>query len=195
MSNLDALFISLCRATGRPSWMTLSFEIILRIFLARSAHRFYWSSSNLTHGSESLSSLRCIGLSHLSCHDCGASEPYQKAKVLACKPLQVVRLWHSTEIWYCSIFSGCELYLFALFLSYFALSLVIEVGISHFSTYFWLLWGVFCEIQELNIPEKDVEHLLVSLILDNRVHGHIDQVNQLLELGDRCDCSPFTPLF
>eukprot|EP00246_Nothoceros_aenigmaticus_P012024 TRINITY_DN3540_c0_g1_i2.p1 TRINITY_DN3540_c0_g1~~TRINITY_DN3540_c0_g1_i2.p1 ORF type:complete len:441 (+),score=106.13 TRINITY_DN3540_c0_g1_i2:189-1511(+) len=39
--------------------------------------------------------------------------------------------------------------------------------------------------KELNIPEKDVEHLLVSLILDNRVHGHIDQVNQLLELGDR----------
>lgn len=40
-------------------------------------------------------------------------------------------------------------------------------------------------LQELNIPEKDVEQLLVSLILDNRVHGHIDQVNQLLELGDR----------
>lgn len=77
----------------------------------------------------------------------------------------------------------------------FFLILVIEVGISHFSTYFWFLWVVFCEIQELNIPEKDVEHLLVSLILDNRVHGHIDQVNQLLELGDRCDCSPFTPLF
>mmetsp|Transcript_6044 Transcript_6044/g.12312 ORF Transcript_6044/g.12312 Transcript_6044/m.12312 type:complete len:437 (-) Transcript_6044:212-1522(-) len=39
--------------------------------------------------------------------------------------------------------------------------------------------------QELNIPEKDVEALLVSLILDNRVLGHIDQVNQLLELGDK----------
>ncbi|KAJ7536647.1 hypothetical protein O6H91_12G076200 [Diphasiastrum complanatum] len=39
--------------------------------------------------------------------------------------------------------------------------------------------------KELNIPEKDVEQLLVSLILDNRVHGHIDQINQLLELGDR----------
>ncbi|KAH9305249.1 hypothetical protein KI387_009653, partial [Taxus chinensis] len=38
--------------------------------------------------------------------------------------------------------------------------------------------------KELNIPEKDVEQLLVSLILDNRVHGHIDQINQLLELGD-----------
>eukprot|EP00850_Spirogloea_muscicola_P009272 SM000051S17632 [mRNA] locus=s51:715956:720100:- [translate_table: standard] len=38
--------------------------------------------------------------------------------------------------------------------------------------------------KELNIPEKDVEQLLVSLILDNRVHGHIDQVKQLLELGD-----------
>jgi COP9 signalosome complex subunit 2 len=39
--------------------------------------------------------------------------------------------------------------------------------------------------QELNIPGKEVEALLVSLILDNRVAGHIDQVNQLLELGDR----------
>ncbi|KAL0419474.1 UNVERIFIED_CONTAM: COP9 signalosome complex subunit [Sesamum radiatum] len=39
--------------------------------------------------------------------------------------------------------------------------------------------------KELNVPEKDVEELLVSLILDNRVHGHIDQVNRLLERGDR----------
>lgn len=39
--------------------------------------------------------------------------------------------------------------------------------------------------QELNFPEKDVEQLLVSLILDNRVQGHIDQVNKLLECGDR----------
>lgn len=38
--------------------------------------------------------------------------------------------------------------------------------------------------KELNIPEKDVEQLLVSLILDSRIPGHIDQVNQLLELGD-----------
>lgn len=40
-------------------------------------------------------------------------------------------------------------------------------------------------MQELNVPEKDVEELLVSLILDNRIHGHIDQVNRLLERGDR----------
>lgn len=40
-------------------------------------------------------------------------------------------------------------------------------------------------IQELNVPEKDVEQLLVSLILDNRIDGHIDQVNRLLERGDR----------
>lgn len=39
--------------------------------------------------------------------------------------------------------------------------------------------------QELNVPEKDVEQLLVSLILDNRIDGHIDQVNRLLERGDR----------
>lgn len=40
-------------------------------------------------------------------------------------------------------------------------------------------------MQELNVPEKDVEDLLVSLILDNRIDGHIDQVNRLLERGDR----------
>ncbi|CAM0151702.1 unnamed protein product [Urochloa decumbens] len=39
--------------------------------------------------------------------------------------------------------------------------------------------------QELNVPEKDVGQLLVSLILDNRIPGHIDQVNKLLERGDR----------
>ncbi|KAG1667626.1 hypothetical protein FOA52_001680 [Chlamydomonas sp. UWO 241] len=38
---------------------------------------------------------------------------------------------------------------------------------------------------KLNIPERDVESLLVSLILDNRISGYIDQVNQLLEVGDR----------
>jgi len=38
--------------------------------------------------------------------------------------------------------------------------------------------------KELNVPEQDVEALLVSLILDNRIVGHIDQVNQLLELSD-----------
>jgi hypothetical protein len=32
---------------------------------------------------------------------------------------------------------------------------------------------------------------LVSLILDNRVQGHIDQVNKLLECGDRCVFPPF----
>lgn len=35
------------------------------------------------------------------------------------------------------------------------------------------------------MPEGDVEQLLVSLILDNRIQGHIDQVNKLLERGDR----------
>ncbi|RVX05068.1 COP9 signalosome complex subunit 2 [Vitis vinifera] len=39
--------------------------------------------------------------------------------------------------------------------------------------------------KELNVPEEDVEQLLVSLILDNRIQGHIDQVNRLLERGDR----------
>lgn len=35
----------------------------------------------------------------------------------------------------------------------------------------------------VNNPEKDVERLLVSLILDGRIQGHIDQVNQLLVLS------------
>eukprot|EP01114_Cavostelium_apophysatum_P003899 TRINITY_DN1403_c0_g1_i1.p1 TRINITY_DN1403_c0_g1~~TRINITY_DN1403_c0_g1_i1.p1 ORF type:complete len:472 (-),score=153.27 TRINITY_DN1403_c0_g1_i1:57-1397(-) len=36
--------------------------------------------------------------------------------------------------------------------------------------------------QELNIAPKDVEDLMVGLILDNKIRGRIDQVNQLLEL-------------
>ncbi|KXJ28781.1 COP9 signalosome complex subunit 2 [Exaiptasia diaphana] len=36
--------------------------------------------------------------------------------------------------------------------------------------------------QELNIDKDEVESLLVSCILDNTIHGRIDQVNQLLEL-------------
>ena len=33
--------------------------------------------------------------------------------------------------------------------------------------------------KHLNIPENDVEQLLVSLILDKRIRGHIDQVQTL----------------
>lgn len=40
------------------------------------------------------------------------------------------------------------------------------------------------------MPEKDVEQLLVSLILDNRIQGHIDQVNKLLERSDRSHTFP-----
>ena len=36
--------------------------------------------------------------------------------------------------------------------------------------------------KELNITPAEVESLLVSLILDNKVNGRIDQVNQRLEL-------------
>lgn len=36
--------------------------------------------------------------------------------------------------------------------------------------------------QELNgIPEQDVEELLVSLILDKKINGHIDQVRRPLD--------------
>ncbi|KAJ8570543.1 hypothetical protein K7X08_037515 [Anisodus acutangulus] len=41
------------------------------------------------------------------------------------------------------------------------------------------------KLKELNVPEDDVETLLVSLILDNRIQGHIDQANKLLERSDR----------
>ena len=47
------------------------------------------------------------------------------------------------------------------------------------------LFYMMNNLQELNVPEQDVEQLLVSLILDNRIQGHIDQVNRLLERSDR----------
>lgn len=37
--------------------------------------------------------------------------------------------------------------------------------------------------QELNIPPKDVEALMVALILDGRVDAKIDQVNQVLHIA------------
>jgi len=39
--------------------------------------------------------------------------------------------------------------------------------------------------RELNVPASDVENLLVSLILDGKVNGLIDQVNQRLELSQQ----------
>lgn len=36
---------------------------------------------------------------------------------------------------------------------------------------------------QLNIPEQDVEDLLVGLILDNKISGRIDQINHRLELS------------
>jgi COP9 signalosome complex subunit 2 len=36
--------------------------------------------------------------------------------------------------------------------------------------------------KELNIPNKEVEALLVMLILDNKIRGQIDQVNEILQL-------------
>lgn len=41
----------------------------------------------------------------------------------------------------------------------------------------------FRKIQQLNIPEQDVEDLLVRLILDNKISGRIDQINHRLELS------------
>ena len=37
--------------------------------------------------------------------------------------------------------------------------------------------------QQLNVPAPDVEQLLISLILDGRVKGRIDQVNQVRRGG------------
>ena len=44
--------------------------------------------------------------------------------------------------------------------------------------------------QRLNNPVKEVERLLVSLILDGRIHGRIDQVNQLLVLSKDIETAP-----
>lgn len=41
--------------------------------------------------------------------------------------------------------------------------------------------------EKLNIPEKDVEDLLVYLILDNKLSGHIDQVYHILILQEGQD--------
>lgn len=41
---------------------------------------------------------------------------------------------------------------------------------------------------ELNIPAADVESLLVSLILDSKITGHIDQVMVFLVFSSRCLC-------
>ncbi|PPS09972.1 hypothetical protein GOBAR_AA10675 [Gossypium barbadense] len=49
-------------------------------------------------------------------------------------------------------------------------------------------------LKELNVPEKDVEQLLVSLILDNRIDGHIDQVNRLLERGNKKENPIYLPV-
>ncbi|XP_059616678.1 COP9 signalosome complex subunit 2 [Phlebotomus argentipes] len=42
---------------------------------------------------------------------------------------------------------------------------------------------------ELNIEPAEVESLLVSCILDNAIHGRIDQVNQVLELDQETLCT------
>ncbi|KAJ3122568.1 COP9 signalosome complex subunit 2 [Nowakowskiella sp. JEL0407] len=39
--------------------------------------------------------------------------------------------------------------------------------------------------KQLGIPLPDVEDLLVGLILDNKVHGRVDQINQRLELQEK----------
>jgi COP9 signalosome complex subunit 2 len=43
----------------------------------------------------------------------------------------------------------------------------------------------FLKLQQLNVPEDEVEELLVGLILDERILGKIDQVNRRLELERR----------
>eukprot|EP00735_Rhodelphis_limneticus_P010498 TRINITY_DN3248_c0_g1::TRINITY_DN3248_c0_g1_i1::g.29687::m.29687 TRINITY_DN3248_c0_g1::TRINITY_DN3248_c0_g1_i1::g.29687 ORF type:complete len:435 (+),score=80.14,sp/Q8W207/CSN2_ARATH/68.82/0.0,PCI/PF01399.22/2.3e+03,PCI/PF01399.22/2.2e-25,PCI_Csn8/PF10075.4/1.2e-16,TPR_7/PF13176.1/20,TPR_7/PF13176.1/6e+02,TPR_7/PF13176.1/0.47,TPR_7/PF13176.1/1.4e+02,TPR_7/PF13176.1/2.3e+03,TPR_7/PF13176.1/2.6e+03,TPR_12/PF13424.1/2.2e+03,TPR_12/PF13424.1/0.44,TPR_12/PF13424.1/5.6e+03,TPR_12/PF13424.1/94 TRINITY_ len=49
--------------------------------------------------------------------------------------------------------------------------------------------------EQLNVPTQEVESLLVSLILDNKIQGHIDQINGLLKLGsDTEDYKKFVAL-
>lgn len=66
----------------------------------------------------------------------------------------------------------------------FSLSTYLKFPFLYYITNYELNVQIYI-IQELNVPEQDVEQLLVSLILDNRIHGHIDQVNRLLECWDR----------
>lgn len=55
--------------------------------------------------------------------------------------------------------------------------------------------------RQLNVPAADVEQLLISLILDGRVQGRIDQVNQVRRVGGGwgvegqgpTSCHPLTP--
>jgi COP9 signalosome complex subunit 2 len=44
--------------------------------------------------------------------------------------------------------------------------------------------GIPHAAKALNIEEKEVENLLVTLILDEKINGRIDQVNRILILGD-----------
>lgn len=46
-----------------------------------------------------------------------------------------------------------------------------------------LTWDPF--VQRLNITVEEVEELAVGLILDKKISGQIDQVNQRLELEQR----------
>jgi COP9 signalosome complex subunit 2 len=41
--------------------------------------------------------------------------------------------------------------------------------------------------RKINCDEKEVERLLASLIMDGRIDGHIDQVEQLLVLSRKCE--------
>lgn len=40
--------------------------------------------------------------------------------------------------------------------------------------------------RQLRIPTKDVEEIVVALILDERIQGRVDQVSQRLELDRQC---------
>lgn len=40
--------------------------------------------------------------------------------------------------------------------------------------------------QQLNVPREEVEELLINLILEGKVEGRIDQVNEVLELDKQC---------
>jgi COP9 signalosome complex subunit 2 len=41
------------------------------------------------------------------------------------------------------------------------------------------------QTQQLNIPVEDVQELLVTLILDKKISGRIDQVQQRLEIQQK----------
>lgn len=65
------------------------------------------------------------------------------------------------------------------------ISFISKVSFFNLQIKAWVDQLFFLKLQQLNVPEDEVEELLVGLILDERILGKIDQVNRRLELERR----------